>query len=223
MLGQKNLNFTEKTYYKRLLVTLIEERTIALAGILQAAAQVQSLARTGEPDPGIMESMLQSILILDAVSTPAVYGGLSGLRPGLTMIAEGFLNSAAGEAVEILRYTMALLHLQNQLYRDDRLFNEFGQAVERLSAHSGDELVGACSDVYQQFVSNMRPQIIVQGEQNFLQRQDIPPKVRAMLLAGIRAAVLWQQKEGGRFKMIWERTRMQNAARRLLAQSGTDA
>ncbi|MFT5655266.1 MAG: CII-binding regulator of phage lambda lysogenization HflD [Arenicella sp.] len=42
--------------------------------------------------------------------------------------------------------------------------------------------------------------------------------MRAMLLAGIRSAVLWQQKDGGKFKLIWQRTRMQNAARDLLHQ-----
>ncbi|NNC98935.1 MAG: DUF489 family protein, partial [Gammaproteobacteria bacterium] len=189
------------------------------AGVMQACEQVQSLARTGQVDKAAADASLNSILILDAVSTPAVFGGIDGVRGGLALISDGILSSPQPEKVEILRYAMALLHLQNQLYRDQHLFNEFGQAVERLSAVSADEFTEACSALYQEHISGLRPQIIVQGEQNFLQQPDIPPQVRAMLLAGIRSAVLWQQKDGGRFKLIWQRTRMQNAARALLSQA----
>ena len=62
----------------------------------------------------------------------------------------------------------------------------------------------------------MRPQIIVQGEEDYLQRPEIPPQIRGLLLAALRSAVLWQQKGGNRFKVLWERTRMQNAAKDFL-------
>ena len=197
----------------------IEERTIALAGVLQACLQVQSLARTGNTDQSAAEASLQSILILDAVNTPAVFGGIDGIRSGLLLIAEGVMNSPQSEKIEVLRYAMSLLHLQMQLYRDESSFNQFGQAIERLSGVSAEDLTAACSEIYQRFISNMRPQVIVQGEQDYLQQENIPPQVRALLLAGIRSAVLWQQKGGSRFKLIWERTRMQNAARSMLNQS----
>lgn len=195
----------------------LEERTIALAGILQSCAQVQALARTGEFNQAVVDSAIQSILILDAVNTPAVYGGLDGVRSGLEMIANGILDSPQMEDVELIRYAMSLLLLHNQLYRDDRAFGEFGVAVEQLSRHSGDELIFACSDLYQKFISDMRPQIIVQGEQGFLQRDDVPPKVRALLLAGLRSAVLWGQKGGNRFRLLWEKRKYRNVARQLLS------
>lgn len=199
-------------------MNLIEERTIALAGLLQACGQVQTIARTGLADQAVEDACLKSILVLDALNTPAVYGGIEGVRSGLTMLAEGVMGSPQGDKIEVLRYAMSLLQLQNQLYQDSSAFNAFGQSIEQLSAVSPDEITQACSDVYQKHISEMRPQIIVQGEQDFLQREDIPPKIRTMLLAGIRAAVLWQQKDGGKFKLIWQRTRMQNAARDLLSQ-----
>ena len=202
-------------------MNLIEQRTIALAGLFQACQQVQALARTGVADQAAFDSSLQSILILDAVNTAAVFGGVEGVRSGLSLIEDGVMNSPQGEKVELLRYAMSLMHLQSQLYRDEAAFAEFGQSVERLSSVSNDELVGACSALYQKFISDMRPQIIVQGEQNYLQQAEIPPQVRALLLAGVRAAVLWQQKGGSRFKLLWERTRMRNAARSLLASRVT--
>ena len=199
-------------------MNLLEERTVALAGVLQACRQVQLLAREGRSDEADTESLKQSILILDALNTPAVFGGLAGIRSGLQMIRDGILGSPQGENIEILRYTMSLLHLQTQLYQDSAAFERFGLAIERLSGETAEDLEQACSSVYQEFISGLQPQVIVQGEENFLQRQEIPPQIRTLLLAGIRSAVLWRQKDGSRFKILWQRTRMQNAAKDLLRQ-----
>lgn len=195
---------------------LVEQRTIALAGVIQACAQVQSLAREGQVDQAAYAASLNSVLVLDASTTLAIYGGMDGIRSGLALLADGLMSSPQYAKVEILRYVMSLLHLQNQLYRDDSRFASFAQAVERLSASDKDQFESACSDVYQHYISELKPQIIVQGEEDYLQQEGAPEQVRALLLAGIRSSALWQQKDGGRFKLIWQRSQMQDAARRLL-------
>jgi len=195
---------------------LLEERTIALAGILQACGQVQSLARTGEMNQAVADSSLKSLLVLDALNTPAVYGGIDGIRNGLLMLKEGALISVKADDVEVLRYVMSLIHLQSQLFKNADILAGFSQSIERLSSVESSDLINACSDIYQKYISEMRPQIIVQGEQGFLQRPDVPPRVRALLLAGLRSAVLWQQKRGGKFRLVWERTRMRGVAENLL-------
>lgn len=198
-------------------MNVIEERTVALAGLLQACMQVQSVARTGAGNQDVIDNALRSILILDAASTPAVFGGLQALRPGLSLLAEGILVSPDGDKVELLRYAMSLLNLEVQLLSDNERFTQFSQQVERLSSEPQESLERACARIYQDYISSLKPQVIVQGEQDFLQREDIPVTIRSLLLAGIRAAVLWRQKGGGRFKLLWERTRMRNAAQSLLA------
>lgn len=197
----------------------IEERTVALAGVLQACKLVQSLARQGFADNQDTQASLKSVMVLDAVSTPAVFGGIEGVRTGLSLLQQGILNSPALEDLEVLRYANTILSLQSQLDRSEQKFSEFGMAVERLSSFSSDEVIEACSRVYQDHISVMRPQIIVQGEQAHLQSDGVPEQVRSMLLAALRSAVLWQQKGGGRFRLLWERTRMQNAARVLLTHN----
>ncbi len=199
-------------------MNLIEERTIALAGIIQACKQVQNLARDGRADDAGFDACLQSVLVLDAMNTPSVYGGLQGVSGGLRLIEEGIITSPVALNVEVLRYVASVLALQSQLFRDDQKFSSFANAVERLSSFSQDDLIEACSDVYQTHISVLQPQIIVQGESEYLQNATIPPKIRSLLLAALRSAVLWQQKEGGKLKLLWQRTRMQNAARDLLQQ-----
>jgi high frequency lysogenization protein len=199
-------------------MNIIEERTIALAGVLQACQQVQSLARTGVADTAVYTSAMQSVLVLDAMSTPAVFGGLGGVRAGLKLIEQGIFNSPEMSDLEVLRYMMSILQLQKQLYTDQQKFSQFGQAIDRLSSFSEDDLANAFSEVYQTHISILRPQIIVQGEQEHLQQDGVPEQVRTMLLAAVRSAVLWQQKGGGKFRLVWERTRMRQAAKSLLAQ-----
>lgn len=196
---------------------IISERTIALAGILQACHQVQTLARQGILDEAAYNSSIKSILVLDALNTPAVYGGIEGVRTGLRLLSDGIMQSTSADNMEILRYAMAILHLQNQIMKDSSKFQQFGSDIEKLSSYSNDELPQACSKIYQDHVSVMQPQVIVQGEETHLQKDDVPPKIRSLLLAALRSAVLWQQKGGGRFRLIWERTRMRNAARSLLS------
>lgn len=200
-------------------MNIIEERTVALAGILQACEQVQALARTGKADEAARQASLKSILVLDAVNTPAVFGGVNGVHNGLRLLANGILVDPHGNDIEILRYTMSLLNLQSQLFKDSEKFSQFGSDVENLSGVESEQLTRACSDVYQRYISKLQPQIIVQGEEEYLQIPDVQEGVRSLLLAGIRAAVLWQQKGGGRFKLMWERTRMRNAATALMART----
>jgi high frequency lysogenization protein len=199
-------------------MNIIEERTIALAGVLQACQQVQSLARTGVADETVYANCMQSVLVLDAMSTPAVFGGLGGVRSGLKLLENGLLNSPQMSDLEVLRYMMSILELQKQLYNDQQKFSQFGQSIDRLSSFSEGDLENAFSEVYQTHISVLRPQIIVQGEQEHLQQDGVPEKVRTMLLAAVRSAVLWQQKGGGKFRLVWERTRMRQAAKGLLAQ-----
>lgn len=197
----------------------IEDRTIALAGVIQACQQVQSLARRGYAAPSEFESSLQSILVLDAMNSPAIFGGLIGVRNGLQTLGQGLLKSPQASDVELLRYVMAILNLQSQLYRDEQRFAAFANSVEQLSSFSREDLNEACSEVYQEFISPLRPQIIVQGEEEHLQKEDVPPQIRTMLLAAMRSAVLWQQKGGGKFRLLWEQTRMKHAAVNLASQS----
>jgi high frequency lysogenization protein len=52
----------------------------------------------------------------------------------------------------------------------------------------------------------------VQGEPTFLQQSDNVNKIRALLLAGIRAAVLWRQKGGRRWQFIFQSNKILETA-----------
>jgi high frequency lysogenization protein len=55
---------------------------------------------------------------------------------------------------------------------------------------TGDEVVACLAETYSETVSTLSPRIMVTGEPNLLNRPEIANRIRALLLAGVRAAVL---------------------------------
>ena len=65
-------------------------------------------------------------------------------------------------------------------------------------------------------ISTLTPRIIIKGEHGYLSDPHNANKVRTILLAGIRAAVLWRQSGGTRPKLILQRKKIHEAAKQLM-------
>ena len=57
---------------------------------------------------------------------------------------------------------------------------------------------------------------MIKGDQTHLANPENAAKIRTLLLAGIRAALLWRQAGGNRWKLIFARGAMQKEAQGLL-------
>ncbi len=69
-------------------------------------------------------------------------------------------------------------------------------------------MVKALAEIYTSTVSTLTPRIMVQGEPGILQATESRDMIRALLLAGMRAAVLWRQCGGSRIRLIFKRKAM---------------
>ena len=69
------------------------ERTMAFAGILQAVAQVQYIARHGDSDKEALAASLNSVLVTNPESTADVYADKEALKKGYQMIALGVFSN----------------------------------------------------------------------------------------------------------------------------------
>lgn len=81
-----------------------------------------------------------------------------------------------------------------------------------------DTLISAMAGIYVDVISPLGPRIQVTGSPAVLQSTQVQAKVRATLLAGIRAAVLWRQSGGSRLQLMFSRNRLSTQARQILAQ-----
>ena len=201
-------------------------RIIALAGIFHAAAMVQQLAWYGKFEEKLVCPILNSIFTIDANCIEEIYPDLSSLQCGLESLISLFAgNSKQIRQQEIARYSFALMHLERCLLKRNDLIQTIQKGLTRVKAQTAhfplthDNIMAHLASIYTDTVSTFAFRIHVSGEQNYLTNTNNVNKMRALLFAGIRAAVLWRQSGGNRWQLLFSRTQIVNDAKKLLAES----
>ena len=72
-------------------------------------------------------------------------------------------------------------------------------------------MLASISGMYQDTLSKLSFRIQVHGDSRFLQQPQVANQVRAILMSGIRAAMLWRQLGGKRWHLIFKRKALLNA------------
>lgn len=197
------------------------DRCIALAGVFQAANMAANIAEQGMVDSRSMEASIHSLFKIDAESVESVYGGLQGVESGLRLIQQQ-LGEKRTDNVLVTQYVIALLHLERKLSRNRAMQQQIRDGIrsaEERIAHFHllhTNIIAQLADIYTQTISTLKPRIMVKGEPLHLQNSDNVNRIRALLLAGIRSAMLWRQCDGGRWQVILGRKKIAEQARRLL-------
>ncbi|CDH47234.1 MAG: high frequency lysogenization protein HflD [Candidatus Competibacteraceae bacterium] len=195
------------------------DRVIALAGVVQAADLVRAIAQRGQANPEDVEACLASLLKIDATSSAEIYGGATRLRSGLRLL-ELQLNHP--QDMELTRYVVALLGLERKLARQpgrlQTLRDGIEEVIQNLSYFPVDHsnTTARFADLYLNSLSTLSPRIMVNGDPANLNNPENANRIRALLLAGIRAAMLWRQSGGGRLTLLLRRNPLLRETRRLL-------
>lgn len=198
------------------------ERTLALAGIFQVAILVHNIATRGDADSHDVETSIKSLLITEPKNTIEVYGRIDNLQTGLSALIDQLQNNAQQKQIEIARYVITLLHLQRKLMKRPDLLAILYEGISRAQQQAEifsplhDNVIANLADIYANTISLIPPKIMVSGESSYLNNPANTNKIRALLLAGIRSAVLWSQTGGGRWQILFKRKQFVQAARELL-------
>ncbi|MGJ7457241.1 high frequency lysogenization protein HflD [Halomonas sp. MA07-2] len=195
-------------------------QALALAGVFQSASLVDELARTGQVDPRAWETLIRATLDTDPASFEAIYGGHpNNLRRGLDVLEALVGRKQANPGV--LRYGFSLLLLMNQLRTNDAMMDDLGNRLVRIQGqaeHFGEtheNVIASLGEAYQETLSTLKTRIMVQGDPSLLQQRMMPERVRAILLGGIRFALLWHQQGGRRWKLVIQRGALKKALDQL--------
>lgn len=198
-----------------------ESRVIALAGVVQACALVREVATGSEADAAAIESSLASVLRIDADSAAAVFGDIDGVRVGLQHLV-AYLDGTSRDAM-LTQLVLAVFSLERRLARRPDMLTALRSgidAIERQIAVSGSgplAVQARFAQLYADTLSQIRPRIIVHGNPLQLNQPQHVERIRALLLAAVRAAVLWRQVGGGRLRLLLRRREYAMLARGLLA------
>ena len=199
-----------------------EERIIALAGMFQAIALVRAIALRGGADGFVMAPSLASIFKIDADSPADVFGGLGNLRLGLEALIAQLDDKKRDLATT--RIAISVLRLQRKITSRPRLMSALRDGIENIEKQTigskpGDAIVmSRLAKLYVDTISQLQPRILVEGDPQFLSQESQAAQIRALLLAAIRAAVLWHQLGGTQWRLLFRRRQYAMMARGLLAQ-----
>ncbi len=203
-----------------------DERVIALAGVLQATKQVDQIAKTALVDVDAFTTTLESTLITDAPTTIDIFGSIENLTLGLHALISSFSGKTQSNT-EMTRYALNLLHLERTLSKDGEKLTAISKGIDDVKrqlehfAITHTAIISHLADIYAQTISNIQPRIMVNGKDGHLNNMDNANKIRALLLGGMRAAILWRQCGGRRYHLVLNRKKYIERAHALLREHVT--
>jgi len=198
------------------------DRCIALAGLFQAVRLVQQTARGERRDAAATVVCLGSIFNTDPATALAAYGDIASLRTGLETLLAQLGSDSARRDMELTGYAVTLLHLERKLNRQPQMLRALGDGIGKISAqpesrdHLDPAVIAALAELYSSTISTLQPRIMVKGEPSILTATDSRNMIRALLLGGMRAAVLWRQCGGNRVQLLFRRKALWRDCRELL-------
>ena len=201
-------------------MTPFDDHVHTLSALLVALSQVRRIAETGQSDTATLQLALDSVFRLDAADTAAAVGGVDAVRPGLRLLRDYLAGTNKDEALGKL--AMAEMQLERRFVADAAMtervrtgLRALQGAVERLGSPHHDVVAGLAS-LYADTISHLRPRVMVQGNPHYLGQAGVVAEIRALLLAALRAAVLWRQMGGSLWDFLFRRRDMAAAIDQLM-------
>ncbi|MBU3005973.1 high frequency lysogenization protein HflD [Paraglaciecola arctica] len=203
------------------------QSNIALAGLCQAAALVKQIARSNEFDQQALATSLNSIAITNSDNTEQIFGDINYLGLGYQTLLDQLSNQSTNKDVEVTRYIANLLSIERKLSANKKAMAALGERisnVQRQQQHleiTNTQMLSNLASIYTDVISPVSRKIQVAGDPEILKRPDNQNRVRAALLAGIRAAVLWRQLGGKRRHILFSRQQIVASAQNTLNNINT--
>jgi high frequency lysogenization protein len=170
---------------------------------------------------------LNSIAITNSENTEQVFGDINRLALGYQTLLAQLSNQSTNKDVEVTRYIANLLSIERKLSASKKTMASLGERIsniQRQQLHldiTDSQMMSNLASIYTDVVSPVTRKIQVAGDPEILKRTDTQHRVRAVLLAGVRAAVLWRQLGGKRRHILFSRQQILDSAEHTLHNIST--
>lgn len=205
------------------------QKVLALAAIFQAAALADQLARRGSANTQDTKALLDSLIIFDTDNPEAIYGTPQQLLTGLKSL-EGCLSvnrlDDNNQYANQLHYALGMIQLEKQLSASNKMLDTLRQRLEQIQKQlvlfDNDIMVQAVinnfAGIYVDTIGTFKFRLQIKGKEQTLQTVGVPEQIRAVLLAGIRAAWLWRRLGGRRWHLLFTRSAIMDELRLLIKE-----
>ncbi len=124
-------------------------------------------------------------------------------------------------------YVVVILALAKQVLKRDDLFTTIANRIGRLKLRypepqfDDDELINDLATLYVDTLGSLPIRAQIKGHQLYLTQDRLVKRIRTLLFAGIRSAILWRQVGGSQFKLVLtNRRRMARLIDKILGEPG---
>ena len=111
-----------------------DEKTLALAAIIQCCQEVRSIALNGQYDSQILQTAIDSILATEAEQTIDIFGSIASLKSGLRYIKDYHINQTKHD-VEQTKYIIISMTLSSKLLNNKNMLNLIAKDIEQIKDH----------------------------------------------------------------------------------------
>lgn len=198
---------------------MITEELLAFVGLLQAVGLVRTVAEHGDGPAEAMRESLASIFVLDPQTAEEVFPGPLhfGCRKAMELIERpGAHRAELGMTIAVLRVERAFQRRADLVARVGRALRELAPLARECGADD-PRIVDALALLYQRTLSTLPVRVVVSGDPHQLARASCVAAIRALVFAAIRAAVLWRQLGGRRWRLLFQLGELRRWCRARLA------
>jgi len=190
------------------LLSRVENRVLALAGIAQCSKLVQDIARRGRASEDAKRETLARIIVFDESDPEIALGGIESNALGL---ADLMVKRADPFLMERVRTITAIVNLERFLCKQPQVIRTLRSRLETFAEWLGSSDIDSPTSVdelaaiYTETLSHLGPRIMIKGEQSYLEDQRNVNEIRALLLAGVRCAYVFSELGGKKWHLFLNR------------------
>jgi high frequency lysogenization protein len=207
-----------------------EAQNITLAAVAQCSALVHDLAFTGKANEKYLMGSINPLFVLTPNFFSDVYPDVRDLTLGLSTLPKIITNNRTRKNSEIIRYSLGMFALRKSLMASSKMQAAVRAKLQPMipmlplddprAAPPGEDLellkqdrtFRQLSNIYRETISTLSFRIQVAGKAEHLKSENIANRIRALLFAGIRSALLWHQLNGRRWHLVFYRKRIQETS-----------
>ena len=197
-------------------LTSLQDQTLALGGVLQACRTVHEIAQLGMTSNDQLVSAIDTLFVINPKETIEVYGEIKNVFQGLDLLSDLLKDWSAVPKSAPARTAATIILLERRLQRSALMITDIREGIafiaderERLSLTTGSpEITRQLSMIYKKTISQISPKIIIKGQPKNLSIGVNTERIRSLLLAGVRSAVLWRQVGGVALDLLFNREKI---------------
>ncbi len=199
-----------------------QAQVMALAGLFQCCALVDQLAKTGSIPDEQLEACLESLFI-DSLNPYDVLGSSTALSGGIQTMQNMLTIENTAPQANTVRYAVGAVKLAGKLRGSSAMLHDIGERLEktqRMRAHftiTHENIITNLAEIYVDTIGSFPYRIQVNGFQANLEQKVVAAKIRCLLFAAIRFAILWHRNGGRKRHLVFNRKLMLRLLKELPA------